>query len=120
MDDPLKLLDMTEDEQLAKLPYYIQPKPWKHICSGSFTPSSCDPEYAELAFRLRNEATEPMPLVFDKDNNWYRAVKRVVDKVLEDDSESDILESLGWLANFGRPIHWIIAALIAKQLAKEK
>lgn len=64
---------------------------------------------ADLAFRMRDEAEKDYLglAIFDVFGhlkpNWY-AYKEIFD----------------WLLHEAQPIHWILAALIAKQLAKDK
>lgn len=128
----LFVLDMSEDEQYAKLAYYVQPKPWKHISSGSFTLSSCDPEYcrkckkplrtfeddasecpipnglseslADLAFRLRDEA------VAKNHADFHEGIYDVMVKVEGNDNWATAF----WGECLAKPIHWVIASLIAK------
>ena len=134
----LKVLDLPKEGQAEKLPYYVQPKPWEHISSGSFTPSSCDPEYcekcrkklmtwqdeesecpvpdgiseslADLAFRLRNEV--------DIDLFWVGMIQ-VMNKAATKEQvyagRGFVETNADWWWKYARPIHWIIAALIAKE-----
>ncbi len=55
---------------------------------------------ADLAFRLRDEAIE------DKgDMAWHKATLKIC---------GYMRESSIWFKNYGQPIHWILAAMLAK------
>lgn len=119
IDELLAVLDMPEDEQ------------WSWITEGDkvikFFPDDeifiGDPQkyLADLAFRLRDEA--------DCMSHWWDGVEAVYQKAQADFIEAHIRiapeiaelnAALQWFTNHSQPIHWIVASLIAKELAKEK
>ena len=99
--DYLKLLDMTEQEQrkwlvLHHILKYKQPQPnqirWESL--------------ADLAFRLRDEAVQLCI-------SWEKAKEDVWVYVCHKKPDVEI-SYIGFWTNLAKPIHWIVAALIAK------
>lgn len=164
--DLLKVLDLSEEEQILAVVKIVQPKPW--LCSPCVTghamnsrvvipylkcekcereikveevnverswhvgfekyttkkecsiPDELDISLADLAFRLRDEVSCMQ--------YWWDGVLQVYQKCKADFIAVHIklvpeVAELGaaqqWYANAAQPIHFIIASLIAKQLAKE-
>lgn len=65
---------------------------------------------ADLAFRLRDEVANGKAKIAGGDlSAWYAGLKVV---------EGYLNETDAWLMHRSRPIEWIVAALIAKELAK--
>ena len=98
----LAVLDMSEDEQFKWLMY-------NDIVTNEYVKCSRHLILADLAFRLRNEA---------KYEAWTDALATVSgyvqDKIAQAwNSEKEDLDVFDWKYN-AKPIHWIIAALIAK------
>lgn len=69
---------------------------------------------ADLAFKLRDEA------VAREDGNWCEAEYEVFLHIIGEENEKDAIGLDTWCSMYAKPIHWIIIALIAKQLAKDK
>lgn len=126
IDDLLKVLDMSEKEQRAWLGYYlnephITPCSHKgclnhlsHPCEGCGRIAGHQPyreSLADLAFRLRDEVDE----IRFKDG-LYQIKKHL--KIETQRLTAWQIDYWGML--YAKPIHWIIAALIAQRLAKEK
>ena len=90
MNDLLKVLDMSEKEQRKWLlvNYFHQRMP----CVSN----------ADLAFRLRDEV---------KTEDFHNAIYEVMLKVEGNDNWATAF----WGGCLAKPIHWIIAALIAKE-----
>ena len=102
-DKLLAVLDLSEDEQWEWL--------WKnrqltHI-SWNMT-ATRNMILADLAFRLRDE-------VFQKGQRY--AYNNALEEVYEYEKELDKkgTDKAGWGIYWSQPIHWIIAALIAKE-----
>jgi len=105
IQDPLTMLDMTEEEQIAFLNRNLYE--YGHNDIGI--------SLADLAFRLRDE------VVLSNKCQWawpkvYNAAHHFKLEVYEIDAPTTSMWI--WFATQAEPIHWIIAALIAKQLAK--
>ena len=103
MNDLLKILDMSEDEQINWLMdkdympnYYVGMRGRKH-----------DDSLADLAFRLRDEAKG------HSWNGWLDATKEVWKTIHKYWTYEQF-----WMSQ-AKPIHWIIAALIAKEKKDE-
>ena len=94
MTNLLKVLDMSEDS----------PEQYGWLLSTIREHKACCP--ADLAFRLRDEAGV----------RFYTAMRIIYD-VITNDSNPDGF-SIWWMLNT-KPIHWIIAALIAKDKENE-
>ena len=65
---------------------------------------------ADLAFRLRDEV--------NKITNWWDACQCVYEYVAKEEFDKDRgwkSETGIWFQDFAKPIHWIVAALIAPQ-----
>lgn len=80
------VLDMPENEQIDYLFLYGR---------------NLDESLADLAFRLRDEV-----VVNQGDVAWHKAVVIVCEYMGQ---------GTAWFKNYGQPIYWIIAALIAKE-----
>ena len=91
-EELLKILDMSEeDEQEEALWEIYSPD---HYCC-----------LAELAFRLRDEVAGTI---------WWDGAKIDVWEYVCSKKNRDIQLELFWI-DWSQPIHWIIAALIAKE-----
>ena len=98
MNDLLKVLDMSKDEQGE---YLFQKDIWKlEIQKESL---------ADLAFRLRDEA------VAKNHADFHNAIYNIMVKVEGDNKWATAF----WGECLAKPIHWIIAALIAKEQDNE-
>ena len=98
MNDLLQVLDMSEEEQWKWVS-----KQWQKF---SIDPSWQTKEYqnmalADLAFRLRDETIE-------KDLDWDDALVLVWEKL------GRSMKYQAFSKYYAQPIHWIIAASIAK------
>ena len=93
-EELLKVLDMSEDEQWE---WCIQNT--KHIGES----------LADLAFRLRDEA------VAKNHADFHNAIYNIMVKVEGDNKWATAF----WGECLAKPIHWIIAALIAKEQDNE-
>jgi hypothetical protein len=112
MKDLLKVLDMSEDEQLfflhnlwqnRQLPQYYG----FHPIDDKFPMSDWNRQLlADLAFRLRDEAIE-------KDLDWDDTLILVWEKL------GRPMKYQAFCKYYAKPIHWIIAALIAKDKENE-
>ena len=90
----LAVLDMTKFEQKDWVRHNSMPYLWR----GSL---------ADLAFRLRDEVANGKLKIANGDTSaWYVGLQMV---------EGYLGESSAWLMHRSKPIHWIIAALIAKE-----
>ncbi|GAG47404.1 unnamed protein product [marine sediment metagenome] len=101
MEDLLKLLDLPDNEFLPEVVRHIGIKHWK---PGEPLRESL----ADLAFRLRDEAKA------HNYNRWIDATKemwKVAHKYLTYEQF--------WTA-YAQPKHWIVAALIARRLARKE
>ncbi len=92
-EELLKLLDMSEDEQKEWCVLYTNMRLYEF-------PDTFAESLADLAFRLRDEA-----VVKYGDLVWHKAVVKICGYMWKETA---------WFKNYGKPIHWIIAALIAK------
>ena len=120
MNDLLKVLDMSEEEQLQWL---ID----KNITDGSLAISQVTNEIvphwirielADLAFRLRDEVAKVKDLsdIFNPTKltiAYFDAFMDICDyyKYPWSENKGDVYT---WIMYCAKPIHWIIAALIAK------
>jgi len=71
---------------------------------------------ADLAFRLRDEIVKAD--LANETDCWCEASYEVFLYVIGEENEKDEVGLDTWFSMYAKPIHWIIAALIAKQ--KEK
>lgn len=139
-DELLKVLDMTEEEQRKQLPFLLDKKAKEHkiatdpnqhsrclVCDKGYSNleeykkfkkqhPTCSPfpyrkSLADLAFRLRDEA------VARQDGTWCEAEHEVY-LYLEKDKQGWDLDT--WFVMEAEPIHWIITAIRAKELANGK
>jgi 23S rRNA A2030 N6-methylase RlmJ len=103
----LAVLDMTEKKQISWLKnlYYKNEESGKYDFLIDFYMDS--ESLADLAFRRRDK----VDLV-----EFERATFRVCKKIKKKEVLSN--EKDGWWILKAQPIHWIIAALIAEELAK--
>jgi len=101
----LQVLDLPKEEQLNYLwanEILLFEKGTRRLIS-----------LADLAFRLRGEV--------NKITNWWDACQLVyeyVAKVKFGKNEGWKSETGIWFQDFAKPIHWIIATLIAQELSK--
>ncbi len=96
----LAVLDMPPREQYFTV---------LEICDESPADRDCS-SFADLAFRLRDEAVE-----LDKGVLFGRGLAKICQKIYNNEGYN-LHEFLSWAATLAKPIHWIIAALIAKEL----
>jgi hypothetical protein len=101
----LSVLDMTEDKQWK---WIVKRDDIQKLCDNQLD-EDCHFRYkrrvlADLAFRKRDEAVKKYGLKY-----WLLASQRVADKAF-------IVYKWKWCS---QPIHWIIAALIAKVLSEK-
>jgi len=96
--DVLDLLDMTEEEQTVECEKY----------GRQFTES-----LADLAFRMRDEVCDGFGLRY----NWNIALKEVWNKSCTQHQKACYISANGWWIEKSKPIHWIVAAIKAKELA---
>lgn len=96
---------MTEEEQQIKaLKYkgYISYETYCQLCS-------CRISLADLAFRLRDEVKGSEGM-----NAWVKATKKVFEHI-NPKANSNYYLTASYFVDNAKPIHWIIAALIAKE-----
>lgn len=111
IDELLKVLDMSGEEQKAIiLDLCHESPPYK----GRF---GCS--LADLAFRLRDEVKDLPAAMIDnvvnvEETPWRLAMALVWGHCSKFSNHNDF-----WTIE-AKPIHWIVAALIAKEMAKEK
>lgn len=108
----LKVLDMSEDEQWK----FITNQPLG-IISGLMAFDWNEPEnrrviLADLAFRLRDENLY-------KHSESLQMVHEYVDYGGNRMYSSTPAGALSWFCFSAKPIHWIITALVAKEVRKE-
>lgn len=107
MDDLLKVLDMSEEEQIEWVEDNCEMEGYECEMEGYEAPISklfvITESFADFAFRLRNEAVENDHTAFH--NSIY---------VVQHHLKQDDWATAFWGEVFAQPIHWIIAALIAK------
>ena len=108
----LKVLDLSEKKQHEWLinNSLIESKygrfPWSVVL-------------ADLAFRLRDEVINE-DVKSSIDCWWCEASYEVYLYVIGEENEKDEIGLDTWFSMRAKPIHWIIAALIAKELSKGK
>jgi hypothetical protein len=108
----LKVLDLTEEEQFD----FVVRQPLG-IISGFMAFDWHEPEnrkslLADLAFRLRDE-TPNFGVGCDQVWRWLR------EKYSKDGKNREVVLGTNiYFYYYAQPIHWIIAALIAKELSK--
>jgi hypothetical protein len=142
----LDLLKLVGDEQKFRqaIAYYeaITPKPYKHFESQSFTPSSCDRTYCikchkhlDTVADIKSDCLVPDPytgslgdLAFElRDKVGYGLFLKGITKVhnmnvdisVGQEPDTATVSAKEFLLQ-AKPEHWIIAALYALELAKEK
>lgn len=102
IEELLAVLDMPEDKQVS----------WVQERFAYKYPSLQKGDLADLAFRLRDEVFE----LENGGNIWAEGYLVVVKKVKP--STVELSSSVEWWNCCAKPIHWIIAALIAKETDK--
>lgn len=90
----LKVLDMSEANQIEWL-----------IMNTLFYKYSQEESLADLAFRLRDEVSR-------KGFDFQKLLNKV--RIDSDSGYEGAVNSIFWICHIAKPIHWIIAALIAK------
>ena len=110
----LAVPDLTEEEQWAFLRKYVDPV----YEMGSYCPTHRKMYLADLAFRLRDEANDDVALL--EGQRWVYLAHHYKSEHWDDFKKTtSFAESQCWFGyKEAQPIHWIIAALIAKKLAK--
>ncbi len=108
-DQILKLHTLPEAEQRDRLIYWQVLKPLPG-CFGSQVSSNYE-SLAELAFRLR----ENLRADFSHTQQYLIQIWRIVGHLGYPDSPNRLLEFYEWWAIDAKPIHWIQAALLAKE-----
>lgn len=104
--DVLELLDMTEEEQ----------EKWVRN-AGIIDVFPRVESLADLAFRMRDE------IEFKQQHCWTKAIRIIHDECVgihPDVEKTSWMAIYRWFFNYAQPIHWIVAALKAKELAKGK
>jgi hypothetical protein len=114
MNDLLKVLDMSEDEQWD---FFVSHQGIQELCEHQLD-NNCQKKFkrrvlADLAFRLRDEVIEQNLTM------WQRAMDIVFLKTNEEHWKEEHQFTrwsavIFWFSHKAKPIHWIIAALIAK------
>ena len=104
----LAVLDMTEEEQTSYLievaENNLDDEWWNKYFYGHIS-------LADLAFRMRDEANRLKTLKYAQRKVWEKTE-------YEKAQPFKPMNPMVWWLDFSQPIHWIIAALIAKELAK--
>lgn len=116
MNKLLKVLDMTEGEQHQAICKYA----WHHRKESSILADYhrehkggyMETSLADLAFRLRDEAVENREFMWACAKVYNKAWKY---KLEPHEVDAPTIAMWVWFANHAKPIHWIIAALIAKE-----
>ena len=104
IDELLAVLDMPEEEQHRWLLDNLEEPTLSYFALGN--------SLADLAFWLRDEANKL------SDDAWSEGLVQVYTKCA--DKIVDAADCLSWFVNNAQPIHFIIAALIAKALEGEQ
>lgn len=121
----LSVLDMPEEEQWKWLNDNFPDDDALHFCSGTPVCLVGEQELAFLAFRLRDEVWDTEGWTKAKEIIWLHCRKEAA-KAKElfesvDDGDEPLWRRInGWFVNVAKPIHFIIAALIAKELGNGK
>jgi hypothetical protein len=102
--DVLEILDMTEEEQAHWIVEWLEYNGQKGDLERY---NRCELSLADLAFRMRNEA------VRNYKKEWDRAIVTIQIKYATSNNYGS------WWQNMSQPIHWIVAALKAKEIAKK-
>jgi len=111
IDDILAMLDLGEDKQCS----WLRQRGYGVNCSRCRGATVDNKEsFADLAFRLRDEV-----IAIDGGVLFGRGLSKICRK-LYDQKDYTLHEFLSWSTSTAQPIHWIAAALIAKQLAEKK
>ncbi len=104
MNDLLKVLDMSEDEQITWF-YRRHEKELHDIVWISPVAKFKQYRLANLAFRLRDEVRR-------EKGNYDHAVYIVYNYEKQKRKYENVFY---WMAYIAKPIHWVIASLIAKE-----
>ncbi len=99
VNELLKVLDMPKDS----------PEQYGWLLSTIREHKACCP--ADLAFRLRDELVRLTP--YSDRYAWNNVLEKVYQHVKKNREEGT--DKAGWGLDWSQPIHWIIAALIAKE-----
>ena len=113
MNDLLKVLDMSEEQQQIWLIKKEVMVGAVLQCKGGGELPCPSESLADLAFRLRDEVISN-----DLKNEtgwWCEESYEVFLYVIGEENEQDEVGLDTWFAMYAKPIHWIIAALIAKE-----
>lgn len=113
----LAVLDMTEDEQIDFLfdRGHIDNDDYEHMAGNEPSKWRADIRHrvlADLAFRLRDEVVGHTPY---SNRYFYNEAFDMVYKRAEENREEGT-DKANWALDFARPIHWVVASLIAKEL----
>ncbi len=111
--DLLKVLDMSEDEQITW--FYRRPEPELHNIV-LVSPKARFKEYrlADLAFRLRDEVRDKTELANAKEVVWGEWCRITWEqRKANGETKKHVRIHKFWLER-SEPIHWIIAAIVAK------
>ena len=114
----LAVLDMDEDFQWN---FLIARQDIQEMCQNQLD-AWCESKYkrrvlADLAFQLRDEIGNGM--MFDDLNRQFEVYKKVLGKRAENPQIPQQDHFAVWWILHSKPIHWIIAALIAKEKAND-
>jgi len=112
MNDLLKVLDISEDEQFEYLEntgIIDLNKTCFYKDYGNTYTIDKKGTLADLSFRLRDKVVKNIDISLEV---WAKALRKVFLTEFKGGSE---ITMLSWYVNCAKPIHWVIAALIAKQ-----
>ena len=101
-EELLAVLDMSKEEQRLWCVANTEPGSWAHL--------------ADLAFRLRDEVIKNNKTPAGQ---LYKATECVYVYLAENNILTPRIHSNPWWKYHAKPIHWIIAALIAKEKEDE-
>lgn len=111
-DDLLKILELTEDEQwLFLIKNKVVDGAILQCKGGGELPVPAPESFDDLAFRLRDEVLSKVNGI-TADQACQKVYFNYIGEVPSGWTQKDIIE---WFAFIAKPIHWIIAALIAKK-----
>ena len=110
-EELLKVLDMSEDEQWGWL-IYNRAKYGYVLFQDCLSGNSKRMAIADLAFRLRDEAImlKEFPFLMARVYNHAHGYKPNKGEI-----HAPIMMMWIWFAGYAKPIHWVIASLIAKE-----
>jgi len=107
VDKLLAVLDLPEEEQIA---YLIEDAIIDCQDDLAYEPTPTE-SLADFSFRLRNEISKN-----DINFLWKEGCESVYEYCYKESDEYSSFDA--WWLYISQPIHWIIAALIAKEFAK--